>query len=119
MSLSILIVEDEPLVAQIAGDLLAEMGHSVAARVASVEQAVGWLNGAVVDLVLLDFNLGNVSGLPVAEHAGRHGIPCIGVTGYDIVLLKSVHPGMQFLAKPYTHADLHAAIDGCGAVARG
>ncbi len=81
--LRVLLVEDEGLVAMMLEDLLADLGCEVAASLASVREALEWIEaGGSADLALLDVNLNGEPAFPVAEALRAHGVPFAFATGY-------------------------------------
>ncbi len=106
----LLVVEDEPLVAFDTEYLLTDQGFTVVATVDRVTDAVRFIEaGTAIDLVLVDVNLADGSGLEVARAASAHRIAVLFVTGSCPVDGESVAVGC--LAKPYDPRDLLAAID--------
>lgn len=78
---SILIVEDEPIVALDAEASVEHSGHRVAGVARAVEDALRVLDRSTVDAVVLDFNLGDETSLPVARELERRRIPYVVVSG--------------------------------------
>ena len=64
---SILVVEDETLIAMDLQGLLEDAGYRVLGPCGSVNDALGVLNTEAPDLALLDVNLGGESVFPVAS----------------------------------------------------
>lgn len=114
----ILVVEDEPLVAFDTEHFLGSAGFEIRATVDTVAAACGTIEaGEAIDLVLVDINLSDGSGLDVARVAHDRGVPVLLVTG-------SCPQGAQLyaagcLAKPYPQKDLLSAIDAIDAVVAG
>jgi DNA-binding response OmpR family regulator len=105
----LLIVEDEPLVAFDTEHSLCEEGYGVVATVDRVADAVAVIaDGASVDLVLVDVNLADGSGVEVARAARARDIPVIFVTGACPIEAETLAVGC--LAKPYGQRDLVRAI---------
>lgn len=105
----LLVVEDEPLVAFDTEHLLSDQGYEVVATVDRVADAVAVIgNGAAIDLVLVDINLADGSGLDVARAANARGIPVLFVTGQCPAEAETLAIGC--LAKPYPQRTLLAAI---------
>ena len=78
----ILIVEDEPMIRMLLEDMLSELGYTVAAEAAGIEEALEATKNADFDLAILDADLKGQPALPVAQalvyprHAVRfcHGL---------------------------------------------
>ena len=78
----LLLVEDEPLVAFDAEHLLSEEDYHIVATVDRVAQAVRIIGEeSEIDLVLVDVELTDGSGIDVARAAAARGIPVLFVTG--------------------------------------
>ena len=114
----ILVVEDEPLVAFDTEHFLGSAGFEIAATVDTVAGACATLEGGMeLDLVLVDINLSDGSGLDVARCAHERGVPVLLVTGSCPQDAQVFAAGC--LAKPYPQKDLLSAIDAIGAVIGG
>lgn len=82
-SLRVLVVEDEGLVAMMLEDLIEDLGCQLAASLASVGEALAWIEaGGEADAALLDVNLGGEQVFPVAEALAARGVPFAFATGY-------------------------------------
>ena len=108
----ILIVDDDPLVANSTVDMLLDLGHSVT-EANSGERAVTLLeSGQPLDLLLTDQAMPGMTGVELAEivRSKRPDLPILLVTGYAD-LPASELAKLPRLAKPYQQADLQAAIE--------
>ncbi len=106
----LLVVEDEPLVAFDTEYFLTEAKFTIVATIDRVAEALTILaSDTLVDLVLVDVNLADGSGIDVALAAQAHGVPVMFVTGSCPVEAKTLAAGC--LSKPYTPRDLIAAIE--------
>jgi CheY-like chemotaxis protein len=99
--LRILLVEDEPIIAMTAEDMLDAIGCEVVASAATLEEALAASARGGFDVAMLDINLNGVASLPVADALEQAGTPFIFTTGYGVVPL---------VAKPYRIVDLQAAL---------
>ncbi|BBD97315.1 response regulator [Sphingobium amiense] len=116
--LTVLVVEDEPLVAFENEHALEQAGYRIAATVNDYDHAVRVIDEGGVDLVIADIGLhGDRSGLDVARHAAAQALPVLFVTGRRPIDAQSIAVGC--LAKPYASRDLVAAIRVIDAVLRG
>lgn len=114
----ILVVEDEPLVAFDTEHFLGASGFEIAATVDTVAGALATLeSGCDLDLVLVDINLSDGSGLDVARSAHERGMPVLLVTGACPQGAQVFAAGC--LSKPYPQRDLLSAIDAIDAVIGG
>ena len=106
---TVLIVEDEPLVAFDNEHALVHAGYDVAATVNSYAHGVQVIDEGGIDLVLADVRLaGDSSGIDLARHAHGKGVPVLFVTGHCPLDAQDVAVGC--LAKPYIPRILLAAI---------
>ena len=105
----LLIVEDEPLVAFDTEHFLRDESFEIVATVDRVVNAMAVMDGGEeIDLLLVDVNLADGSGLDVARRAHGAGIPVIFVTGDCPAGASAVAVGC--LSKPYAQKSLLAAI---------
>lgn len=115
---TVLIVEDEPLVAFDNEHALEQAGYQIAATVNDYDHAVRVIDEGGVDLVIADVGLhGERNGIDVARHAASRALPVLFVTGRCPVDARSI--AMGCLAKPYAPRDLIASIIVVDALLRG
>jgi CheY-like chemotaxis protein len=112
---SVLLVEDEPAISDIAAEALAEQGFEVRA-VASASEALRFLTaGEPIDILFTDINLpGGMDGAALAQAARvlRPGLPVMYTSGRrsSIEHLDPIE-GSMFVAKPYNPFDLGRLLD--------
>jgi len=106
----ILIVEDEPLIALMLADMLAELGFEVTASLSQVAEALAFLADHQVDVALLDVNIGSQKIDPVADLLAARGTPFIFTTGYGTTGVPPSHVDRAILQKPFHIEDLAAAL---------
>ena len=113
---SILIVEDESVVALNMSHILASLGYRVLGPVGTGPKALALIETDPPDLVLLDIKLrGGMDGIEVAEQirAGRH-IPIVYVTTYtdDLTLSRAkVTEPYGYITKTFEDRELHSTIE--------
>ena len=112
-AIRVLIVEDEPLVAMLAEDMLDSIGCVVAGIAASAAEARAAIDAMGFDVVMLDINLDGEDGLAIANILKASGIPFVITSGYAAEGFAQGHPDAPVLSKPYAIAALEAAISGC------
>jgi len=111
----ILIVEDEPAIAQDMCDILEMNGYHVTGTAYSYDKAIEALAADTPDLVFLDIALkGNGSGLDVARVLNdRYDIPFIFLTSFSdqetIKEVVSLNP-YGYLVKPFKEKDIPPAV---------
>ena len=113
---TILIIEDNPAHRKLAGLLLQRFGHATL----GADSAAAGLRLAREerpDLILMDIDLPDMSGLDATRQlkadAATRAIPVIAVTAYlaEFPEQEARAAGCAgFLAKPYHHAELRAAV---------
>lgn len=112
MTLSVLVVEDEEITADANRIYVERMpGFEVAGVARTGGEALRFLRGRPVDLVLLDLYLPDMHGLEVCRAIRAGGLMCdvIAVTSArDLAMVRSaVSLGIsQYLLKPFTYATL-------------
>ena len=100
---SILIVEDEPLIAMMLEDFLDSLGHTVVGTCESVAEAMARIDEGGFDLAIIDVHLKNGEHVwPVADRLSEQNIPFILATGGHIEPPPARHADAPVLSKPYT-----------------
>jgi CheY-like chemotaxis protein len=79
----LLLVEDDVLVRMLLADMLDEIGYTVAAEAASIDEALEATRETDFDLAILDADLEGRSVSPVADALVARDIRFVFVTGYD------------------------------------
>ena len=113
---SILVVEDEGVVAQDIQSSIARIGHQVAGWATSGEEAISLAEQHHPDLVLMDIRLdGEIDGITAAEEIHqRLDIPVVFLTAFaddeTLTRAKLVGP-FGYILKPFDESDLRIAIE--------
>jgi CheY-like chemotaxis protein len=97
----ILVLEDDPLIAFMVRDWLAELGYETAGPAPSVRSALNIIAASEVDGAILDVTLDGEDCYPVADALLERGVPIAFATGYGA---KGVAPRFKdalMLPKPY------------------
>ncbi|WP_208635707.1 response regulator [Caballeronia pedi] len=108
---TILVVDDDPLIATSTAYLLEDLGHEVV-EVGSGAAALEVLkNGKRVDLILTDYSMPRMTGLELAHAARalRPDLPVILATGYA-ELPEGADSNIPRIRKPYLQNQLVAEI---------
>ena len=112
----VLIVEDEPLIAEDIAAILQHIDFSVSGLVYTKVDALAELEENTPDFVLLDINLnGEQEGIEIAEIIRKkYHIPFVFLTSYSdkatVNLAKATEPS-GYLVKPFTEASLFTTIE--------
>jgi CheY-like chemotaxis protein len=110
---SVLIIEDEPLIAMQLEDLVGTLGHTICGTAATRTQAREVVAEAMPGLVLADIQLADgSSGLDAVDDIMKSGsVPVIFITAYPERLLTGDRPEPTYLVtKPFQEATVRAAI---------
>ncbi len=113
---TILIVEDEDLVARDLKKRLTELGYEVAGIKHSGQGAINGVEKSKPDIVLMDIMLkGDIDGVTAAgEIKSRFEIPVIYLTAYsddDTLARAKITEPFGYLLKPFEIRELHTAIE--------
>lgn len=113
---SVLVVEDEAIVAKDIQNSLKKLGYSVPSVENTGEDAIESAGKHRPDLVLMDIMLkGEISGIDAAEQIkNRYQIPVIFLTAYadESTLSKAkVTEPYGYIIKPFKEIDLHTSIE--------
>lgn len=114
--IKILIVEDEPLIAEDIRELLSQVNYQVVGVAFNKEDAFSLLQTTQPDIALLDINLGdNTDGITIAETINeKYNIPFLYLTSYSskLILDKVKHTfPMGYIVKPFEEANLFTAVE--------
>ena len=110
---SVLIIEDEPLIAMQLEDLVSGLGHTICGTAATRTQARAVVAETTPGLVLADIQLADgSSGLDAVDDIlGIASMPVIFITAYPERLLTGDRPEPTYLVtKPFQEATVRAAI---------
>jgi light-regulated signal transduction histidine kinase (bacteriophytochrome) len=108
---TVLLVEDNLIIAMDAEDVLTQLGAKRVVPAASVAQGLAGIDSAAPTIALLDINLGNETSFTIAERLLARGIPFAFATGYgDKADLPSAFVAIPILQKPYTITGVAGAL---------
>lgn len=108
---TILLVEDEALVAMELAAVLREQGCQVLGAASSVDRALALLATQQPDAALLDLNLSGTSASPVARALNERGVPFFVMSGYGQAQAGEEELGeVRWLGKPVNHGELIRAL---------
>lgn len=109
---SILIVEDEALIAMMLEDFLDSLGHTVVGTCETVADALDRVEAGGFDLAILDVQLKNGEKIwPVADRLAEKGTPFVLATGGHVEPPPPEHAGAPVLSKPYTIDAIEPALE--------
>jgi CheY-like chemotaxis protein len=112
---SVLLVEDEALICDLAAEVLAEQGFEVRAVSTAMEALRHLMSGSQIDILFTDVNLaGGMDGEALAQRARelRPDLPVMYTSGRrsSIRTLDPVE-GSMFLAKPYNPFEIGPLLE--------
>ncbi len=115
-NISVLVVEDENIVAKDIQMSLQKMGYNVIGTASSGEKALEILKDSRPDIILMDIMLkGKMSGIDTAEMVKEeYDLPVIYLTAYadESTLSKAkVTEPYGYILKPFKEIDLHTSIE--------
>ena len=108
----ILVVEDDPIVAWSARDVVEDAGHEVLGPAHDVEEALRLVAARRPDLALVDINLaGADEGVALARTLkDQHAVPSLFVGGQVNAARANQDAAMGLLRKPYDPASLAVSL---------
>ena len=112
----IMVVEDDPIIAELIGWRVRELGYSVCKTVGTGEEAVDYCRQSPPDLVLMDITLkGKIDGIEAGMRIKQQlKIPLIFLTAHVeekfLEQAKKVQPD-GFIHKPFTDDDIRIALN--------
>jgi len=105
---SILIVEDEYMIATDTAQSVEQLGAAVIGPVGSVAEALALAASApTIDAAVLDVNLRGEKVFPVADALRARGVPFVLATGYDEWVIPAEYAGTPRCEKP---VDAHILV---------
>jgi CheY-like chemotaxis protein len=108
---TILVVEDESLVAMLLETILEDMGCATLGPVSTVDEALSVIgDGQAFDGALLDVNVAGKEVFPVAEALKARGVPFVFSTGYGEGGLPPEWRGQATIQKPFTEDAVRQAL---------
>ena len=114
VSPSVLIVEDEPLIAALISDIVDDLSMTSVVR-GRADAGLAYLDAHAADIKLLVTDVrtpGPINGFALAHFVADRWpeIPILISSGYAGVPTTTLPPGAIYLAKPWVHGELLAAL---------
>jgi CheY-like chemotaxis protein len=103
----VLVVEDEPLIAMVLEDVIADLGGA-SATAATVAAATSLITVERFDAAVLDLNLNGETSRSLSAQLREHGVPFAFATGYGVAADDT--GDAPIIPKPYTPEDLAQAL---------
>ena len=108
--LSVLVVEDEPLIAMMIEDFIDMLGHDLAGNCDSVAEALVKVEEGGFDVAILDVNLRDGACWPVADALKAKGHNFVIASGGHVDPPPAAHANAHQLGKPFTLDAVQAAL---------
>ncbi|WP_377278205.1 PAS domain S-box protein [Rhizobium sp. R86522] len=114
-TLSVLLVEDEPLILMAASDMVSDFGHTVF-EAGTAAKAMAILQDNAIDVMITDIGLPDVSGTSLAQEVQTRWpairiIIASGLSASDLKDGAQLGTQVKWLAKPYDVEDLRQVLD--------
>jgi DNA-binding NtrC family response regulator len=111
LDLSIMLLEDQMLIAMDVEGMLADHGFTRLSTVNSAADARRLVERGGIAFAVLDVNLGSETSLPIAAELRRRGIPFVFATGYgEGNIIPPEFADVPVVRKPYEANGLLSAI---------
>lgn len=116
LSMRLLVVEDEAMIAMMLEDIIEDLGHRVVEVVASIQEALNKIEekAGEIDAAVVDANLGGESASPVTDALRRVQIPFVIASGYDTPELQRLGFDGPCIRKPYLREEVSRALAAIG-----
>jgi CheY-like chemotaxis protein len=109
--ISVLVIDDEIMIAMYMDDILTDLGCRVATA-GRVDDALAIIRAQHLDFAFLDVSVCGEPIAPVVRELRMRSIPFAFVTGYNANLLPADYRNHPILSKPVSEADLSAVLAG-------
>jgi CheY-like chemotaxis protein len=107
---SVLIVEDEMIVAMLMEDIVRDLGVSEVHICPDAASALEVVETKHIDCAILDVRLRGGSSAPVADALAQKGIPFVFSSGSDAGALEDRHGDRPLISKPFLDDDLRLIV---------
>jgi len=107
----VLVVDDEPLIAMLVEDWLADMQCETIGPAASATAALALIDGAELDGAILDVSLDGHDSFAVADALRERAIPFAFATGHGRERIDARFRDAPTLAKPYDFESVRKVVE--------
>lgn len=108
----ILVADDEPLIAMVIADWLADLKCQTLGPVATSREALALIERTSPDAAILDVRLADGTSYAVAEELRRRGIPFAFASGQDLSEIDPRFRDAPLLSKPFDVAAIRKVLAG-------
>jgi DNA-binding response OmpR family regulator len=113
VSVRVLVVEDQLMIALDISQLLTEVGFEIVGPALSVAKALRLVDEPGCDIAVLDVNLGSETSEPIASKLRASGKPFVVLSGYSTDNVRPWFHDAAIVTKPFHIADLVVALRKC------
>jgi len=106
----ILVVDDEPMIAMLTAEYVADLGHAPVGPAHSLGAALELVRTHEIDGAIIDVSLGRETAYPLANVLAARGIQFVFVTGHSAAAIEPGHSAVAVLVKPVGATHFEAAI---------
>ncbi|MBO9697915.1 MAG: response regulator [Sphingopyxis sp.] len=110
----ILLVEDDVLIGMMLADMFDALDLPEPAQATTNEAALAFIASEPIAGALVDINLGDEKGWPIADALAQRGIPFAFTTGGGDVI-PPAHAHRKLITKPFRISDIEATLEEFGA----
>lgn len=108
---NVLIVEDNPFIAETMGDMVHKLGYAVVGPMLNLNDALDRVKLPNLHFALLDFDLGHgTDATPIAEALTARGVPFVFTTGTNPRVIHALFKLAKVIAKPVGSSDLAGVL---------
>lgn len=97
----VLVLDDEPLIAMMLEDWLAELGHETVGPARTIAAALALVAEQAPNLAILDLSINGEASYAVADALAAMGVPFVFATGHGAAQLQAPHGGAPIIGKPF------------------
>ena len=108
--ISVLVVEDDPMIRMLLKDMLDDLGHILAGEAGRIDEALTLARQAEFDVAILDVDLKGQPISPVVEILIARGLPFVFASGYGRLGVPEPYRSTPTLQKPFEADALEQAI---------
>lgn len=106
----ILLVEDDVLIGMMLVDMFDALGLPEPAQATTNDEALAIIAAESIGGALVDINLGDEKGWPIADALAARGIPFAFTSGGGDII-PAEHAQRRLVAKPFRISDIEAVLD--------
>jgi CRP-like cAMP-binding protein len=111
---TILIVEDNSIVAKIVAHVVQDLGFAVAGPAARLENGLELLDRYQLQGAIVDIQLDGAQSFPICAELERRSVPFVFITGYDSRIVPPPFRSAPLLTKPFHDEDIRQALERIG-----